>query len=437
MLLRTRNLEETEMTQAAWWREPTKPQWISFTAAWLGWVLDAFDFTIFLLVMPEIAKEFGVTHSSTAGAITLTLLVRLAGGYCAGLAADRWGRKLPLMFSLLWFAVMDGSIAFAGSFTTVLVLRTLFGFGMGAEWTAGTTLAMENWPKRSRGIASGVLQGSWAVGYLIAGLVAGWVVPIWGWRALFIIAAVPALLVLPIRMWVPESEEWEAKKAQDQAEHKATVPVLQKAMMPRLIWASLVMAFGFGSYYGLTGLHATMLKTQFSLDGASVGTIVALFNIGMMAGAIACGVTASKKSVVMAVTVPAILVLPALPLYVGMVPGLLGVGAFLGGALGAGYSGVTPLLLTSLFPAELRARAVGLVYHVGAFGAAFVPMGMAAFAETTGTGLGQTIALAVGISQLGLAALMVFRPKAMASLGSSEGTTGAMMASPSPATEAH
>jgi SHS family lactate transporter-like MFS transporter len=163
----------TSTADMPWYREPTRGQWISFTAAWLGWVLDAFDFTIFLLVMPEIAKEFGVTHSSTAGAITLTLLVRLAGGYCAGLAADRWGRKLPLMFSLLWFAVMDGSIAFAGSFTTVLVLRTLFGFGMGAEWTAGTTLAMENWPKRSRGIASGVLQGSWAVGYLIAGLVAG------------------------------------------------------------------------------------------------------------------------------------------------------------------------------------------------------------------------------------------------------------------------
>ena len=191
-----------------WWREPTKPQWISFLAAWLGWVLDAFDFTIFLLVMPEIAKEFGVTHTSTASAITLTLLVRLMGGYCAGFAADRWGRKFPLMFSLLWFAACDGAIAFAGSFTTVLVLRTLFGFGMGAEWTAGTTLAMENWPARSRGIASGVLQGSWAVGYLLAGLVAGWVVPVYGWRALFLIAACPALLVLPIRLWVPESAEW-------------------------------------------------------------------------------------------------------------------------------------------------------------------------------------------------------------------------------------
>jgi SHS family lactate transporter-like MFS transporter len=396
-----------------WWREPTKPQWISFLAAWLGWVLDAFDFTIFLLVMPEIAKEFGVTHTSTASAITLTLLVRLAGGYCAGFAADRWGRKLPLMFSLLWFAACDGAIAFAGSFTTVLVLRTLFGFGMGAEWTAGTTLAMENWPARSKGIASGVLQGSWAVGYLLAGLVAGWVVPTFGWRALLLIAACPALLVLPIRIWVPESPEWkENKEKKHVAKPGFTAPVVQ-----RMIWASLVMALAFSAYYGLTGLYPTMLKTELGLDAVRVGNIIALFNIGMMVGAIACGVGASKRSMAAAIILPAMLVLPVLPLYVGTVDALLGLGAFLGGAFGACYSGVTPLLLSTLFPADVRGRAIGIVYHVGAFGAAFVPMSMAHFASSTSTPLSETIAVGVGIFQLGLAGLILFRPKALNVLG--------------------
>ena len=116
------------------------------------------------------------------------------------------------MISLVWFAVCDGGVAFAPSFKAVLILRTLFGFGMGAEWTSGATLAMENWPARSRGIASGVLQGSWAVGYLLAALAYGWVVPHFGWRALFLVAAAPAILVLPIRIWVPESEEWKARK---------------------------------------------------------------------------------------------------------------------------------------------------------------------------------------------------------------------------------
>ena len=152
----------------AWWREPTRHQWAAFGAAWAGWVLDAFDFTIFLLVMPAIASEFGVSITAASGSLTLTLLVRLLGGVAAGAMADRWGRKLPLMLSLLWFAAFDAAVAFAPSFAVLLVLRTAFGFGMGAEWTAGATLAMESWPARSRAIASGLLQGSWAIGYLLA-----------------------------------------------------------------------------------------------------------------------------------------------------------------------------------------------------------------------------------------------------------------------------
>jgi len=128
-----------------WWREPTRGQWMAFSAAWLGWVLDAFDFTIYLLVLPLIAEEFDVSLTATAGSITLTLLLRLLGGYAAGAVADRWGRKLPLMISMVWFAVCDGAIAFAPSFFWVLVLRTLFGFGMGAEWTSGTTLHLHHW----------------------------------------------------------------------------------------------------------------------------------------------------------------------------------------------------------------------------------------------------------------------------------------------------
>ncbi len=401
----------------AWWREPTKPQWISFFAAWVGWVLDAFDFTIFLLVIPEISKEFGVTYAATAGAITMTLIVRLLGGWASGVAADRWGRKLPLMLSLLWFAIFDGSIAFAGSFTTVLVLRTLFGFGMGAEWTAGTTLAMENWPTRSRGIASGVLQGSWAVGYLLAGLVAGWIVPHFGWRALFLVAAVPALLVLPIRIWVPESEEW--KENRDKKKEKVAQPAFTPAVISRMIWASCVLAIAFAAYYGLTGLYPTMLKTELNLDPVRVGNVVALFNLGMMAGAVVCGTIAAKRNMAVAIMLPAILVLPFLPLYVGSVDSLLGVGAFLGGAFGAGYCGVSPLLLSSLFPSNIRARASGIVYHVGAFVAAFVPMSMAAIAQNMGVPLSQVIGIGVGAFQVALAALILFRPRALSILGPS------------------
>ena len=394
-----------------WWREPTRGQWFTFAAAWVGWVLDAFDFTIFLLVMPAMAREFHVSVTATAGSITLTLLLRLVGGVAAGAAADRWGRKLPLMISLFWFACCDGAVAFAPSFAWVLALRTVFGFGMGAEWTSGATLAMENWPARSRGIASGVLQGSWAVGYLLAALASAWVLPHWGWRGLFLVAAAPALLVLPIRAWVPESAEWAARRrggaghdASAQFSVAATAAVPLRRHAGTIAWASAVMACGFGAYYALTGLYPTLLD-GLGRGAGQIAHYVTLFNVGMMVGAVITGVLAARHGVARAVAVPALMSLPVLPLYVGAAPALLGAGAFLGGALAVGFSGVTPLFLTGLFPAEVRARAVGVVYHLGALFAAFVPTGVAAVAQHTRVPLGRAILVTALVCELGLVVL--------------------------------
>jgi SHS family lactate transporter-like MFS transporter len=384
-----------------WYREPTRAQWASFLAAWVGWVLDAFDFTIFLLVMPMIAKEFGVSRTAAAGSVTLTLLIRLLGGVAAGAAADRWGRKLPLMIAMVWFAVCDGAVAFAPSFGWILALRTLFGFGMGAEWTAGATLAMENWPARSRGIASGILQGSWAIGYLLAAVASGFIVPRFGWRGLFVVAALPALLVLPIRWLVPES----APHHGGEHVHLPFSALARPEILRKLVWASAAMAFGFGAYYGLTGLYPTLLA-EFGLGAGGVAKLVALFNLGMLAGAVVCGALAGRLGVPRAVSIPALLSLPFLALYVGRVPSLLWLGALAGGAFGAGFSGITPLFLTGLFPAEIRARAVGIVYHVGAFGAAFVPTGVAALSEH-GVRLSTALMFVAGGCELALAILLL------------------------------
>ncbi len=388
--------------QQAWWKEPTKGQWISFGAAWFGWVMDAFDFMIFVIVMKKIAEEFGVTYTATAASLTLTLVVRLLGGLVAGWAADRWGRKLPLMLSVIWFALCDGAIAFAPSFTWVLVLRTLFGFGMGAEWTAGATLAMENWPQRSRGIASGMLQGSWAIGYILAALAAWLVVPIWGWRALFLIAAAPAILVFPIRAWVPESPEWKKEKARKVA-GPTLAEIARSGVVSKILWGSLVMALGFGVYYGLVGLYPVMLQKELEFGERGVFWLAMAFNIGMLAGSVAIGSLAARRGVIAAIVLPAIGMTLALPLYVGAIPSALGIGAVLGGALGAGICGVTPMMLTALFPANLRARCVGLVYHAGAFGGAFVPTAVAALAEGTRLTLGQSM----GVITAACAVLMI------------------------------
>ncbi len=385
---------------------PTRAQVATFTAAWAGWVMDAFDFTAFLLVMPEIEKTFGVKHSASAGAIALTLLMRLVGGFIAGKAADKWGRKLPLLISVVWFAVCDGAIAMAPSFTFVLVLRTLFGLGMGAEWTSGTTLAMENWPKKSRGIASGVLQGSWAVGYLLAAAASAIVVPRFGWRALFVVTALPALLVLPLRSFVPESEEWK-KAAKSRIAPLSELFKSTPGLLGRAVWGCFAMAAGFGAYYALTGLYPTILKVELGQDARGTFFLVALFNVGMMLGSIATGWLAAKKSVSLAIAIPAGLSIFVLPFYVGHEPGHLSIGAFLGGAFGAGFAGVTPMLLTSMFPAEARARLVGIVYHVGAFFAGFVPLLTATLAERTGMTLGTAVMAVTASLEACLVALVL------------------------------
>ena len=392
----------------ALWREPSRAQWISFTAAWLGWVLDAFDFTIFLLVMPRIAKDFNVSITATAWTVTLTLLPRLVGGVVAGAAADRWGRKLPLMIAVIWFAACDGAIAIAPSFTAVLVLRTLFGLGMGAEWASGTTLAMENWPARSRGIASGVLQGSWAIGYFLAAQAARFVLRGDGsWRTLFLIAAAPALLVLPIRFWVPESLPPHAEApVSDEASRLA-----RAGMWRRIGWGSFYTALAFSGYYAISAIYPTFLAKELHATAERSSNLVSLFNVGMLIGATASGYLASRWSPPQAILLCSIITIPILPLYVGWVPGQLAVGAFFGGMFGGGYAGVMPLLLTSMFPARVRARAIGFVFHIGACCAAFAPTLIADLAEHHGLTFGQAIAFVTGGLQITLVVSLLLRPK--------------------------
>jgi len=384
--------------------KPTRGQWLSFLAAWGGWVLDAFDFTIFLLAMPQIAKEFGVTITSTALTITLTLFLRLVGGFIAGALADRYGRKLPLMISIVWLALCDGGVALAPSFAWVVALRALFGLGMGAEFTAGATLAMENWPARTRGIASGVLQGSWALGYLIAGVVAGYVLPHYGYRTLFALAIVPALLVLPIRWWVPDSRP----------EPRADV----RWPVASLMWASVILGLATAVYYAMSALYPTLLQKELGISPQEMTGYIALFNVGMFSGAIACGALATR-SVKLAYIMPAVCSLAALPLYTGLWPGHLMLGAFLGGVFGGGCSGVTPYFLTSLFPKQIRARAVGLVYHIGACFASIAPPVTSAIAQKPGMNLSLAIVWVAACLQILLILFVAFTARKRWSLSSS------------------
>jgi len=319
-----------------WWKEPTRAQWAAFGAAWIGWVLDAIDFTIYITVALSIIKEFGVSPTAIGGSLTLTLLVRLAGGMFAGWMADRWGRKLPLMLSLLWIAAFDAAIYFAPSFAWLLVLRTLFGFGMGAEWTAGTALAMEAFPPRGRKFASGLLQAGWPVGFLLAATAAHFVVPAYGWRAMFLLAAIPAVLVIPIRFFVPMDV---GHAPAQQPSRGVLADLAAPGVRKMLVLGSLVMALGFIVYYGMTtsymGLHFELAACA-PKDAACLAAAQAAgwgdqiwFNVGMLVGVLAAGWVANRFGVIAALVTPALLMVPAIPLYVGASSQLMTLGAVL------------------------------------------------------------------------------------------------------------
>jgi MFS transporter, SHS family, lactate transporter len=395
--------------QHPWWKEPTRKQWAAFTAAWVGWVLDAFDFMVYVLVMRQLAKEFGVGLAAVSGSITLTLLVRLAGGAIAGWMADRWGRKLPLIIALVWFVSMDAAIYFSHSFTAILIFRTLFGFGMGAQWTAGTALAMESLPERTRKIGSGLLQAGWPIGVMLAALAAYFIVDANTWRPMFLIGIIPAVLTIPLWFMFPST-----KPAPRVAGAKTVSPfrALATPGVPKmLVLGSFVMALGFMVYYGLQSQYPVMLQGELHLSADATMLHVILFNAGMLFGVIAAGFVAQRFGVVVALVAPALLMVPALPLYVGMVGWALPIGAFLGGALGVGYSGVTPVLTTSLFPAQVRALAIGLVYHVGAFFAAFIPWLIPQIATHFHIKLSVVLMLVVGTALIAMSAAVLLLRK--------------------------
>jgi MFS family permease len=192
-----------------WWKEPTKDQWYAWVAGWLGWMLDAFDFTIFFLIMVPISQEFNVPLTLVAGTVTFTLWLRLVGAFGSGWLCDRIGRKTPLMISILWYSICNFMAGFAPSFAFLAFWRITLGIGMGAEWPAGAALAMEAWPARSRGLMSGLLQGAWGLGFLLASLVYWLLYDSIGWRGMLWVGIVPAFLCIYIRFFVKESEVWE------------------------------------------------------------------------------------------------------------------------------------------------------------------------------------------------------------------------------------
>src|SRR5689334_8868068 len=257
-----------------WWKEPTKDQWVAWIAAWLGWTLDAFDFTIFLLIMVPIADSFSVPLVAVTAVFTVTLWLRLVGAVGSGWLADRIGRKKPLMISILWYSLANFAAGLSPSFWLLFVFRALLGIGMGAEWPAGAALAMESWPSRSRGFMSGVLQGSWSLGFLLSSAAYGLLYDVIGWRGLLLLGVLPALAVVWIRAYVREPEVWaENRRLQREQQKEVRTPlfsIVRRPVLGNTLTACLWMASAFVVYYSVYGLFATHLQKDLHFSPALV-----------------------------------------------------------------------------------------------------------------------------------------------------------------------
>jgi MFS transporter, SHS family, lactate transporter len=356
-----------------WFKEPTKDQWLAYFAAWLGWTLDAFDFTIFLLIMVPISKEFDVPLVSVLAVFTVTLWLRLIGATASGWLADRVGRKTPLMISILWYSVCNFIAGFSPSFWFLFLFRALLGIGMGAEWPAGAALAMESWPARSRGFMSGMLQGSWALGFLLSSLVYWLFFNTIGWRGCLWIGILPALAVVYVRKFVNEPPVWKENRDKQRRQNiEVRTPlfeIFRLRMLPNTLTACLWMASGFVTYYTVFGLFATHLQKDLGFGPSDVGLPLALANIATFFSSCFFGAVADRLGRRWAMIIPACIGIFVTPFYLGFFttsyPILVAAFTVQGFFVGAIY-GQNPSYLNERFPTEVRATAAGFCYHQGA-----------------------------------------------------------------------
>jgi SHS family lactate transporter-like MFS transporter len=339
----------------------TREQRSVVIASFLGWALDAFDFFLLVFVLKDIAQEFGTAISSVTFAIMLTLAMRPIGAFLFGRAADRWGRRPTLMVNVLLYSIIEFASGFSPNLTVLLVLRALYGVAMGGEWGVGASLVMESIPPRARGFVSGLLQSGYPTGYFLASIAYGLLFPIIGWRGMFMVGVLPALLVLYIRRRVPESPTWDRAAAA----RSGTLSILTSHWRLGLYAVVLMTAFNFFSH-GTQDLYPTFLQVQHGLSPHAVGTIAAIYNVGAILGGILCGSLSERIGRRRMIVIAALLSLPVLPLWAfSDSPVLLAMGAFLMQFMVQGAWGVIPVHLNELSPDEARGTFPGLVYQLG------------------------------------------------------------------------
>jgi SHS family lactate transporter-like MFS transporter len=356
-----------------WYRQVSPQQWKTFLTTFTAWTLDSFDFTILTFVLIDIQQSFDVNRALAGLLGTVTLLFRVVGGIGAGTLADRFGRKGPILFSIAWYTVFALLSGLSTTYVMLFAFRGLFGIGMGGMWAAGMPLALEHWPDKLRGIASGILQGGYSAGFLLSSLVYQLGYPLisdrpeWAWRLMLWSGVIPGTIIFFLMRRVPESPVWLARKAALEARGETMGVSLTRLFRRDLLWVtvhtSLLMG-GFVSMYQSTTFWYPTLLTQLKQQPLA---FLLLLNAGGLIGSAALGALSEhwggRRG---AATLGVVLGLAACPMYLFASTswGLL-LGAWLIGFCASGAWGIVPGYLSERFPTEVRGVGTGLAYHVG------------------------------------------------------------------------
>ena len=372
-------------------------------ASYLGWTLDAFDFFLMVFVLKDIAQEFHTDVTRVTVAILLTLAMRPVGAFLFGRAADRWGRRPTLMVDVLFYSVIEFASGFSPDLTTLLILRAIYGIAMGGEWGVGASLTMESIPPHARGFVSGLLQSGYPSGYFLASIVYGLLFQYIGWRGMFMVGVLPALLVLYIRRSVPESPSWKPTTTV----HGNTLSVLKSHWRLGIYAVLLMTAFNFFSH-GTQDLYPTFLQVQHHFSPHEVGLIAVIYNIGAIIGGVGFGSLSERLGRRRIIIICAVLSLAVLPLWAFSTTALwLAVGAFLMQVMVQGAWGVIPVHLNELSPDEARGTFPGFTYQLGNLIASVNATLQAWIAATNGGNYALALAIVAGVVAIAIVILTV------------------------------